>query len=56
VFDSPEGAALVDEVDDPARGGSLRLVANPLRFDGERLPTRFAPPTLGADTADVVEP
>ena len=53
VFDSPEGAALVDEVDDPARGGSLRLVANPLRFDGRRLPTRLAPPVLGADDEDV---
>ena len=53
VFDSPEGAALVDEVDDPARGGSLRLVANPLRFDGRRLPTRLAPPVLGADSEDV---
>jgi crotonobetainyl-CoA:carnitine CoA-transferase CaiB-like acyl-CoA transferase len=54
VFDSPEGAALVDEVDDPARGGSLRLVANPLRFDGRRLPTRLAPPVLGADDEDVL--
>ena len=39
VFDSPEGAVLVDVVNDPAHGGSLRLVTNPLRFDGERLPT-----------------
>ncbi len=54
VFASPEGAALVDDVDDPARGGSLRLVANPLRFDGERLPTRLAPPLLGADTDEVL--
>ena len=38
----PEGAVLVDEVTDPAHGGSLRLVTNPLRFDGERLPTRSA--------------
>ncbi|MGZ8631446.1 MAG: CaiB/BaiF CoA transferase family protein [Actinomycetota bacterium] len=54
VFASPEGAALVDEVTDPARGGSLRLVASPLRFDGERLPTRRPPPTLGADTDEVL--
>ena len=53
VFDSPEGAALIDEVDDPAREGSLRLVANPLRFDGRRLPTRSAPPVLGADSEEV---
>jgi crotonobetainyl-CoA:carnitine CoA-transferase CaiB-like acyl-CoA transferase len=49
VLASPEGAALVDEIADPARGGALRLVANPLRFDGERLPTRLPPPALGAD-------
>jgi crotonobetainyl-CoA:carnitine CoA-transferase CaiB-like acyl-CoA transferase len=53
VFESPEGAALVDEIDDPARGGSLRLVANPLRFDGRRLPTRLPPPVLGADSEGV---
>jgi crotonobetainyl-CoA:carnitine CoA-transferase CaiB-like acyl-CoA transferase len=56
VFDSPEGAALVEEAADPARGGVLRLVANPLRFDGERLPTRLAPPLLGSDTETVLEP
>ena len=56
VFASPEGAVLVDLVADPARGGALRLVANPLRFDGERLPTRNAPPTLGADTDEVLQP
>ena len=56
VFESPEGAALVDEVADPARGGVLRLVANPLRFDGMRLEMRLAPPVLGADTQAVLEP
>jgi crotonobetainyl-CoA:carnitine CoA-transferase CaiB-like acyl-CoA transferase len=56
VFDSPEGAALIDEVDDPARGVSLRLVANPLRFDGRRLPTRTAPPVLGANSEEVWTP
>jgi crotonobetainyl-CoA:carnitine CoA-transferase CaiB-like acyl-CoA transferase len=55
VFASPEGAALVEEIDDTARGGSLRLVANPLRFDGERLATRSAPPVLGADDDAVRE-
>lgn len=54
VFASPEGAALVEEMADPDRGGALRLVANPLRFDGERLPTRLAPPTLGADDEAVL--
>ena len=56
VFDSPEGAALVDEIGDPARGGSLRLVASPIRFDGRRLPTRLAPPLLGADSEDALRP
>ena len=56
VFESPEGAALVDEVADPARGGVLRLVANPLRFDGMRLEMRLSPPVLGADTQAVLEP
>ncbi|CAN5804953.1 CaiB/BaiF CoA-transferase family protein [soil metagenome] len=54
VFASPEARSVVDRVEDPARGGTLRLVANPLRFDGERLPTRFAPPVLGADTDEVL--
>jgi len=56
VFASPEGAALVEEIADPDRGGALRLVANPLRFDGERLPIRLAPPTLGADNEAVMGP
>ena len=33
VFASTDGAALIDEVDDPVRG-PLRLVASPIRFDG----------------------
>jgi crotonobetainyl-CoA:carnitine CoA-transferase CaiB-like acyl-CoA transferase len=56
VFASPEGAALVEDIADPGRDRSLRLVANPLRFDGERLPTRLAPPLLGADTDTVLKP
>jgi crotonobetainyl-CoA:carnitine CoA-transferase CaiB-like acyl-CoA transferase len=56
VFASTEGSALVEEVDDTQRGGSIRLVANPLRFDGERLPTRLPPPLLGADTVALLEP
>jgi crotonobetainyl-CoA:carnitine CoA-transferase CaiB-like acyl-CoA transferase len=56
VFSSPEGAALVDRVDDPGHGGSLRLVANPLRFDGRRPATRLPPPVLGADDDAVWDP
>jgi crotonobetainyl-CoA:carnitine CoA-transferase CaiB-like acyl-CoA transferase len=46
VFASPEGAAMVQEIDDPARG-PLRLVADPIRFDGQMLPIHRPPPTLG---------
>jgi crotonobetainyl-CoA:carnitine CoA-transferase CaiB-like acyl-CoA transferase len=46
VFDSPEGAAMIQEASDPARGGSLRSVADPIRFDGQRLPIRRSPPLL----------
>jgi crotonobetainyl-CoA:carnitine CoA-transferase CaiB-like acyl-CoA transferase len=46
VFSSAEGSALVEEVTDPVRG-TLRLVANPIRFDGVAPPTRMPPPLLG---------
>jgi crotonobetainyl-CoA:carnitine CoA-transferase CaiB-like acyl-CoA transferase len=55
VFASPEGARTIDEIDDPAHG-PLRLIADPIRIDGERLPTRLAPPALGADTEAVLAP
>ncbi len=54
VFASPEGAAIVHRVPDPARGTTLPLVENPLRFDGQRLPVERPPPVLGADTDDVL--
>jgi glutaryl-CoA transferase len=54
VFASPEGAAAVETVEDPFRGGSLRLVADPIRFDGVPLPTRRPPPTLGEHTDEVL--
>ena len=52
VFASPEGAALVEEVHDPARG-PLRLVAAPIRFDHVAPPTRLPPPTLGQHDEEV---
>ncbi len=55
VFASPEGAATVEEVQDPARGSVLRLVRDPLRFDGQPLPTRLPPPVLGQQTAEILE-
>jgi crotonobetainyl-CoA:carnitine CoA-transferase CaiB-like acyl-CoA transferase len=48
VFAAPEGAALVDDVRDDLHGEVLRLVANPIRLDGGRTPTRSPPPALGA--------
>ena len=46
VFGAPEGAALVQEIADQARGGSIRSVADPIRFDGRRLAVRRRPPSL----------
>jgi crotonobetainyl-CoA:carnitine CoA-transferase CaiB-like acyl-CoA transferase len=54
VFASPEGAALVREVADPSHG-SLRLVASPIRFDGEPAGVPSAPPTLGQHTSEVLD-
>jgi len=46
VFASPEGASLVEDVPDAARG-TLRLVASPIRFDRTRTRSRRPPPLLG---------
>jgi crotonobetainyl-CoA:carnitine CoA-transferase CaiB-like acyl-CoA transferase len=56
VFSSPEGAAQVEAVPDPARDTILRLVRNPIRFDGTTFPTRLPPPTLGEHTDEVLGP
>jgi crotonobetainyl-CoA:carnitine CoA-transferase CaiB-like acyl-CoA transferase len=56
VFDSPEGAAQVETVPDPARDTVLRLVRNPIRFDGAPFPTRRPPPRLGEHTDEVLGP
>ena len=54
VFRSPEGAAQVERIRDDGRDVDLRLVADPLRFDGERLVTRRPPPLLGEHTPEVL--
>jgi crotonobetainyl-CoA:carnitine CoA-transferase CaiB-like acyl-CoA transferase len=54
VFASPEGAATIQSVEDPARG-MLRLVADPIRIDGEPLPIRLRPPLLGEHTDSALE-
>jgi glutaryl-CoA transferase len=53
VFASPEGAATIQEVDDPVRG-ALRLVAEPIRLDGATSPVRMPPPRLGEHTDEVI--
>jgi crotonobetainyl-CoA:carnitine CoA-transferase CaiB-like acyl-CoA transferase len=45
VFASPEGAAMVQTVEDPVRG-PIRLVADPIRLDGATSPARRPPPRL----------
>jgi crotonobetainyl-CoA:carnitine CoA-transferase CaiB-like acyl-CoA transferase len=55
VFASPEGMALIREVDDSLRGSVLRLVANPLRFDGAAPSIRRPPPILGQHTEEVLD-
>jgi crotonobetainyl-CoA:carnitine CoA-transferase CaiB-like acyl-CoA transferase len=54
VFSSSEGATLVEEVDDPGRATMLRLVRNPIRFDGEVFETRLPPPLLGEHTDEIL--
>jgi crotonobetainyl-CoA:carnitine CoA-transferase CaiB-like acyl-CoA transferase len=55
VFASPEGEAAIQRIEDPARG-VLRLVADPIRIDGEWLPARLPPPLLGEHTDEVLGP
>jgi crotonobetainyl-CoA:carnitine CoA-transferase CaiB-like acyl-CoA transferase len=54
VFASPEGAALVESVIDPGRRTTLRLVRDPIRFDGRSPETRRAPPLLGEHTDEIL--
>jgi crotonobetainyl-CoA:carnitine CoA-transferase CaiB-like acyl-CoA transferase len=56
VFASAEGAAQVESVPDPGRDTILRLVRNPIRFDGAAFPTRLPPPLLGEHTDEVLGP
>ncbi|HZD16907.1 MAG TPA: CoA transferase [Actinomycetota bacterium] len=53
VFSSPEGAATVQEVQDPVRG-LLRLVGPPFHLDGSVPPVRRPPPRLGEHTDEVL--
>jgi len=53
VFASPEGAATIQEVDDPVRG-PLQLVAEPIRIGGQTPPVRMPPPHLGEHTEEIL--
>ena len=53
VFAASEGAATVQEIQDPVRG-LLRLVASPIRIDGAQAPIRRPPPRLGEHTDEVL--
>jgi crotonobetainyl-CoA:carnitine CoA-transferase CaiB-like acyl-CoA transferase len=55
VFASPEGIAAIQTVDDETRG-PLRLVADPIRFDGKVMPARLSPPRLGEHNAELLSP
>lgn len=55
ALDSPwqQAMGMIDAVDHPMRAG-MRILANPIRIDGARLPNR-AGPSLGADTEALLE-
>ena len=54
MFAAPEGAALVERIDDPGRHLSLPLVRSPIRLDGAPLPIGVPPPLLGEHTDEVL--
>jgi len=53
VFEDEQvlGSGILQNLDHPA-AGTIRMLASPLLVDGERLPIRRPPPTLGQHTAD----
>src|SRR5215203_3331848 len=46
------GSGILQDLDHPT-AGSLRMLASPILVDGERLPIRLPPPTLGQHTEGV---
>ena len=52
ALDNPLTADMIDSVEHPDR--TLRVLANPIKIDGKRLPNR-ASPKLGADTDAVLD-
>lgn len=53
ALDSPRIADMIDTVTHADRPNGMRVLANPIRLDGERLPNRAAP-KLGADSDNVL--
>lgn len=53
ALDNPRIADMLDTVAHPEKPDGMRVLANPIRLDGERLPNR-AGPKLGADTDAVL--
>ena len=49
ALDNPEVADMIDTVAHPDKPGGMRVLANPIRVNGARLPNRAAP-KLGADS------
>jgi crotonobetainyl-CoA:carnitine CoA-transferase CaiB-like acyl-CoA transferase len=49
ALDNPRVADMLDTVTHPDKPGGMRILANPIKRDGKRLPNR-ASPKLGADT------
>ena len=45
-------SGILQDIEHPS-AGAVRLVGSPMLFDGERLPVRRAPPTLGQHTDEV---
>jgi len=57
VVDSDQAKALGIVVEDPdGPHGLFRTIRSPVSFDGERMETVTAPPVLGADNDQLVEP
>ena len=54
VFDDPQVRSRGMRFDLPHRGGTVPLVANPLRFSASPVRYHTAPPELGAHTRDVL--
>ena len=53
ALDNPRVADMIDKVDHADHPGGIRVLANPVKIDGTRLPNRAAP-KLGADSEAIL--